>query len=256
MTESTEAQPAPEQPAAASASVASAAPPRGSRRWKAVAFAAVAGLAIGGGIGAGTMASLNDPTDSGEYQSLEQELRAAERNNESAASEAAESSPAAPSTSADNGPEVGEVGQAMSNRGVTLTVTAARVADVIELNKSNYQQGSGFETYTPTPPDTGGKFVIVETHVVNNAQVSMDLTCGYPIATALVDDRDRQFDPIDSLHEIRANPDCNAQLPPGFEDDMTYIFMVPTDAQIVGFAFSDATALDNSSAYTGIRLML
>jgi hypothetical protein len=33
----------------------------------------------------------------------------------------------------------------------------------------------------------------------------MDLTCSYPIATAL----------IDSGHEVRGNPECNEQLQPG-----------------------------------------
>jgi hypothetical protein len=56
----------------------------------------------------------------------------------------------------------------MTNEGVTLTVIGARVADIIELNQSNYQQGSGYETYTPVPPAAGGKYVIVDTHIVNN----------------------------------------------------------------------------------------
>jgi hypothetical protein len=138
-----------------------------------------------------------------------------------------------------------------------LTVTNAFVADTIELNKTNYAPGSGFEEYTPTAPDAGGKFVVVQTHVVNNAQISMDLTCGYPIATTVVDSQERQFDTIDSLYELRGNPECNDQLQPGFEADMTYVYMVPASAQIVAFGFADATDFSNPSAdYTGVQLNL
>jgi hypothetical protein len=37
---------------------------------------------------------------------------------------------------------------------------------------------------------------------------------------------------------------------------MTYIYMVPADAKIAGFGFSDATELGGSNDYTGIRLTL
>jgi hypothetical protein len=72
----------------------------------------------------------------------------------------------------------------------------------------------------------------------------------------LVDDRDRQFDTIDSLHEIRDNPECNVQLQPGFESDMTYIYMVPAGAKISGFAFRDASELGITNDFTAVRLTL
>lgn len=134
-----------------------------------------------------------------------------------------------------------------------MTVTGAQLADVIDMNESNYSPGSGNETYMPTSPDPGGKYVVVQTHIVNNAQVSMDLTCGYPIANVLVDSRDRQFDAIDDLYKLRGNP----QLQPGFAADMTYVYMVPTDAQVAGWAFSDATDFSSSSGnYTAVRFTL
>jgi hypothetical protein len=213
------------------------------------------GVVVGGGIGAGTVALLTDPTASEEYQSLEKELQAAERSGSTERTSAVPSSSAAATSSpASDEPDVGEVGQIVSNRGVTLTVTGARVWDSIELNKSSYQAGSGYETWTPTAPDPGGKFVVVETHIVNNAMVGMDLTCSYPIRNVLVDTRDRQFDSIDSLHELRGNPECNYQLQPGFESDMIYVYLVPADAQIKGWAFSDATEMDGQNDWTAVRL--
>ena len=163
--------------------------------------------------------------------------------------------PAAPSaTPSPLAPAVGEVGQVVRNGGVTLTVTAARVADSIDMNESNYRPGSGFEKYTKTKPDAGGKFVVVETHIVNDAKVSMDLTCSLPISTVLVDAKDRNFDPIQDLYKLKGNPECNDQLQPGFETDMTYVYLVPIDAKITGWAFTDLTESLGNQDYTAVRL--
>lgn len=144
----------------------------------------------------------------------------------------------------------------MSNGGVTLTVTAARVTDSIEMNESNFRPGSGYEEYTRTEPDAGGRFVVIETHVVNDAKVSMDLTCSLPISTVLADAQDRSFDPIPELYKLKGNPECNDQLQPGFEADMTYVYLVPTDATITGWGFTDTTESFGSGEYTPVRLNL
>lgn len=134
-----------------------------------------------------------------------------------------------------------QVGQILTNRGVQLTVKSVRAADSIEMNMSNMRQGSGFEKFTTRKPDTGGKFVIVETHIANQGGRSMDLTCGLPVTTAVADTADRNFDAIRELDRYRGNPECNKMLQPGFESDMTYVFMVPASASIVRFGFYDST---------------
>ncbi|WP_216870641.1 DUF4352 domain-containing protein [Modestobacter excelsi] len=229
-------------------------------RGKKLTAALAVGLVVGGGIGAGASAALSDPTGSDEYQALAVQLETARGENADDQQQAAApstSAAAASSSGAADGPQLAPVGQTVSNGGVTLTVTGAFVADTIELNETSYAPGSGYEEYTPTPPDAGGKYVVVETHVVNNAQVSMDLTCGFPIDTAVVDAQERYFDTIDSLYKLRDNPECNDQLQPGFEADMTYVYMVPATAQITAFGFADATDLANSSTkYTGVQLTL
>ena len=153
-------------------------------------------------------------------------------------------------------PEPRSVGEEVSNGGITLTVKAARTASSIELNESNFRPGSGYEKYTRTPAGDGARFVIVETHVVNNAKTSLDLTCSLPINTKLVDDKERQFDPIDSLYKLKGNPECNDQLQPGFESDMTRVYRVPTAANVVGWAFQDFTefAAGPAAEWTVVRL--
>lgn len=79
------------------------APAGPSGRWKLLAAAFAVGLVVGGGIGAGTVASLSDPTGSEEYQSLEDELRAAESSGSSAERESAAPS----STAAASSPRLG-----------------------------------------------------------------------------------------------------------------------------------------------------
>jgi hypothetical protein len=111
-----------------------------------------------------------------------------------------------------------------------------------------------YEKYTRTKPDAGGKFIVVETHVVNNAKVSMDLTCSLPISTKLVDAQDRSFDPIPDLYKLKGNPECNDQLQPGFEADMTYVYLVPATATITGWGFKDTTELLGSGEYTAVRI--
>ena len=153
-------------------------------------------------------------------------------------------------------PEPNSVGEQVSNGGITLTVKAASTASTIELNESGFRPGSGYEKYTKTPAGDGAKFVVVQTHVVNNAKKSLDLTCSLPVSTKLVDDKERQFDPIGDLYKIKGNPECNDQLQPGFESDMTLIYRVPTTANVVGWAFQDFTEFASapSSQWTVVRL--
>lgn len=156
--------------------------------------------------------------------------------------------PAQPTTSAQ--PAAAVVGQIVTNKGVTLTVTKVSSPATIDMNESGSIQGSGYEKYTKKSPQAGGKFVQVDTHIVNDAQVSMDLTCSLPVLTKLVDSRQRNFDPIDDLYKLRGNPECNKQLQPGFESDMTWVYEIPTSAVVAGFAFKDLTDMSNAASST------
>lgn len=149
-----------------------------------------------------------------------------------------------------------QVGQALTNRGVTLTVKSAKGADSIEMNESGARPGSGFESYTKVKPDAGGKFIIVQTHIVNNAKTSMDLTCSLPITTKVADDQDRSFDTIADLYKIRGNPECNKLLQPGFESDMTYAYLVPASTTIVRWGFYDSTTVTGDEGFTRVQLTI
>jgi hypothetical protein len=103
-----------------------------------------------------------------------------------------------------------------------LTVTSAEAADSIPVNATSTRQGSGFDRYEPMPAGPGAKFVIIKAHIFNNAKKSLDLTCSLPIRTVLIDDMQRNFDPIGDLYKVQGNPECNSQVRPGLESDMTW----------------------------------
>jgi hypothetical protein len=153
-------------------------------------------------------------------------------------------------------PPANQVGQQVSNGGITLTVTSAESAPSIRLNESNFRPGSGYETYTDTPAGPGAKYVIIKTHIVNNAKTSLDLTCGYPIKTVLVDEQQRNFDPIQDLYKVEGNPECNSQLQPGFDSDMTYPYRVPESTHVRGWAFVDETEMLGNTNATKVLLQV
>lgn len=113
------------------------------------------------------------------------------------AASAAGLSPTAPPATPTAQPD--ETGRPFANGGITLTVKKASTTDTIEMNESNFRPGSGYERYTKTKSGGDAKFVVVEAHVVNNAKTSLDLTCSLPINTRLVDEQQRNFDPIEDL---------------------------------------------------------
>jgi hypothetical protein len=133
------------------------------------------------------------------------------------------------------------LGQTFRHLGIAITLIDVKCSLSVPLNNSNYRAGSRYETYEETQAGDGAKYVTLVTRVLNDSKVSIDLTCSYPIGNHLVDDRDRKFDSIGELYKVRGNPECNTNLQPGFESDMTWIYRVPLSATIVAFDFEDLT---------------
>ncbi len=127
------------------------------------------------------------------------------------------------------------LGVPSTNGGVTLTVNSVQETDTL-----SYREGTSRDNYQPLSPRPNGKFVVINTTIVNDGAKSMDLTCGYPIRNTLYDIDKRQFDTIDSLYRVEGNPECNDNLQPGFDATMTYVYEVPAAADPIVFAFSDA----------------
>ena len=119
-----------------------------------------------------------------------------------------------------------------------MTLVDVQEASSVELNETSYRQGSGYEKYTAVSTP-GGKYLTVKTRVLNDGRGSIDLTCGYPVGTHIVDSKDGRFDSIGSLYRVRGNPECNYALQPGFQVDMTWVYMVPETATVAAWEFED-----------------
>lgn len=120
-----------------------------------------------------------------------------------------------------------KVGEEARNRGTVVTIKKVREANSITFDGAVKQAGAD------------AKYVILETVVRNETKASMDLTCSLPIVNALIDDQDRRFDTIEDLDYVPGNPECNAELQPGFKDDMKFVYRVPKDAKIVLWEFEE-----------------
>lgn len=142
----------------------------------------------------------------------------------------------------------GLIGEPVEHAGVRLTVKTAEASDTVTMNVTDYRQGSGYDKYEGVPADEGGRFIVIEAEVENIGKESMDLTCSWPINIMAIDSEMREFDTIDDLYEIKDNPECNAQLQPGFTDNITYAFMVPENSEVVGLYFQDTNSMDEEPA--------
>ncbi|MGW6795741.1 hypothetical protein [Streptomyces chartreusis] len=134
-----------------------------------------------------------------------------------------------------------KVGDEASNAGATVKITKVVEGDSITLAGATKKAG------------VGAKYVTLKTVVTNDGTSSMDLTCSLPIVNALIDDQTRRFDTIDDLYDVAGNPECNAQLQPGFKDEMQFVYRVPDDTTIALWEFSEYN-LETETAPTLIDL--
>ena len=70
---------------------------------------------------------------------------------------------AAPIPQANPSPSLASIEEPAINDGVALTVHSQEKSTTLTRNLSNYQQGSGYESYTEVPADQGGEYLIVKT---------------------------------------------------------------------------------------------
>jgi hypothetical protein len=128
-------------------------------------------------------------------------------------------------------------------------VTAARLSDSVEL-------GDALRGYTDTPAGPDARFVVVEARILNDTDASVSVSCG-AVRTAVIDERDRRFDPIPESYQARGNSHCSPPLQPGFTGTATWVYRVPATAVVTTFVFQDPAQfrrLDSSS--TGVRLQV
>ena len=125
-------------------------------------------------------------------------------------------------------PDIHQVGVPVTKGGVTMTVNEVTTPASVPTTKG-----------PDRTPQSGGKYVRLDTTIKNDGLQSMDLTCSFDVQVVLVDRERRQFDAVDKKYEIDGNPGCNDGLQPGFAIGMAFVFEVPADAEIKLFGFGD-----------------
>lgn len=160
---------------------------------------------------------------------------------------------AAASTTAASDYEV--MGVAAKGDGATVTVNAAYEADMYRTyTDGSWTSGEERPTKEVDARDKG-KFVVIETTIVNDTNHDMDLTCrstgGY-VDAVLQTDPEAIYQPVKRLDEIPGNPECNADLGSGFDAEMTWVFEVPEDRQAVFFNFMTDNSDEDDTTF--IRL--
>jgi hypothetical protein len=176
-------------------------------------------------------------------ESLETELAKEERpaHRENSQTRVPNSGSSLSSNSADGGTRSDEIGRTFQHLGIAITLIDVDCSFSVRLNNSGYRPDSRYCEYEEVDAGDNAKFVTLYTRVLNDAQRSIDLTCSHPIYNHLIDERGRKFDSVGKLYRIRGNPECNDKLQPGFATDMTWIYRVPIDANILEFEFEDLT---------------
>jgi hypothetical protein len=136
--------------------------------------------------------------------------------------------------------------------GITLRVLFVRTAPTVNFLPTDRS------TPDAQPPTRKAKrsehFVYVATRVTNHTRVGLDLSCGVPVRTVLVDSRNHTFEPIKGLSQLRGNPRCNAQLQPGSSDRMTWVFLAPRSTVLNALAFTDFTDTRKPAPFQQIPL--
>lgn len=94
---------------------------------------------------------------------------------------------------------------------------------------------------TVAAPDDG-RFVFIDTLVLNRTGDPIDLSCGLPIRFTLVAAGQR-FEPIAGLAQIEGNPACGKLLRPGRRASMTWVVAVPATAATTALEFADLSKL-------------
>lgn len=134
------------------------------------------------------------------------------------------------------------LGRPVRNAGITLTVDKVGYPATYQRLSNNMQKDSEYAEYSTVSPRANGKFVQIDATVLNSGVTAIDLTCSWPVNAVVVDTQGRNYKPVDSLHELQGTPGCNDDLNPGFDSPMTWIFEVPSTANVTLFGFADTNA--------------
>jgi hypothetical protein len=113
---------------------------------------------------------------------------------------------------------------------------------VVSMEKVNYIPAVN-EYSDPVNDKSGSSLVAVKVEVKNNGNNDIDPLCGGGNGFVLLDQDDRNFDPLDSLLDINDNV-CGDGIQPGFKSTYTIAYRLPAGSKIGGLVVWNSDADD------------
>jgi hypothetical protein len=123
---------------------------------------------------------------------------------------------------------VGETGE---DAGLKFKLTEVDEVDSLPV-KDDY-----FGAPSSLSPKHGGKLIAAAFAFTNDGTKSVDIWCAFDLGARLIDNQNRQYDPVDDLYLVQGNTDCNEQIQPGFKTTETVVFEVPKSSGPVEIEF-------------------
>jgi len=129
------------------------------------------------------------------------------------------------------------VGEAGVDDDVTFKVNAMERVDSI---------AGGEFSDGPITPREGAQLIRVDLTYKNNMQAPIDLLCGGGQGFVLLDEDDRNYEPVNDLTDIAENGEvCLEEVQPGFKSDVVLAFQMPRRAEIGGLVVWNPEAEDD-----------
>jgi hypothetical protein len=129
------------------------------------------------------------------------------------------------------------VGEAAVDDDITFKVTS--ISSVDSIPGSEFSEG-------PLTPRSGAKLVRVDLTYRNNTQTPVDLLCGGASGFVLLDEDDRNYEPVDDLLDLAGNDEvCSENVQPGFRSQVVLAFQVPRGRRVGGLVMWNSEAEDD-----------
>jgi hypothetical protein len=161
--------------------------------------------------------------------------------------------PATP-TETEQSTEDNDLRQPLTSGGITVNVLGVRAGQTLR-----YEGGTQSDVTPDAEPrivkaKQDRRYVYIKSRLTNDTSSGIDLTCGYAVDAKAIDEKDRQFDAVEGLSQLRGNPGCNEMLQPGLNTSMMWVYLVPSSATVTAFAFADVTDV-NAPAEPDVALL-
>lgn len=129
-------------------------------------------------------------------------------------------------------PEVPGIGDRVEVKGLALTIDEVSEATEIDWYEHDDDHPGG----TREARDDG-KFVLVRTTVENASNKDIQPSC-YDVDVNLHGDNDAEYGPLTDTPLYPENVGCSDYLGSGFDEEVTYVFEIPSKVTPVGFDFA------------------